>query len=178
MPKRNDDTSLSVDRPSGNAKRSLVALNAAATNAPERTKSRRDKAFLTCRASSGTHRLDMRGPALFILPSPHLHRVWVSQDTPVFRVQMQLSIDFPGDIRKLQHRHRHVPDSDGSVELLPLADSRDEVREVRIGHRIAPQQVRRRSSAPGLEFVSLISFEIVYLVTIAIDQHRARRAHD
>src|SRR5258707_3072824 len=91
---------------------------------------------------------------------------------------MQLAVDFPGDVGKLQHRDGDLADRDRSIELLTFADSRDEVREMRVGHGIAAQEVSRRGCTASLEFARPIPFEIVYLVAIAIDQHRAGRSHD
>src|SRR5258706_1784146 len=162
------------------AKTSLEAANAAGTSAPERAKSRRDKVFIICGSSTEGRRSasDMRGPALLVLAPPALHCFRVVQDAAVFRVQMQFEVDFPGDVGKLQHRNSDVADRDGSVELLAFTDSRDEVREMGIGHGVSALEVRGRGCAAGLEFAGLISLEVVYLVAIAIDQHCAGRAHD
>src|SRR6266436_6825910 len=98
-------------------KTSFEAANAAATSAPERTKVRREKVFLICNSSPGWHRgiLDMRGPALLILAPPHLHRFRVVLNPPVFRIEMQLPVHFPRNVRKLQHRNGNVSGSDRSV---------------------------------------------------------------
>src|SRR5258706_2501560 len=162
------------------AKTSLEAANAAATSAPERAKSRRDKVFFICGSSTeGRPRAsDMRGPALLVLAPPALHCFRVVQDATVFRVQMQLAVDFPGDVGKLQHGNSDVADRDRSVEFLAFTDACDEVREVGVGHGIAALEVRGRGCAAGVEFARFISLEIVNLVVIAIDQDCAGRAHD
>src|SRR5271157_5153374 len=90
----------------------------------ERMKARRERVLF----------LDMRRPALLVLAPPHLHGFRVALDSSVFRVEMQLPVDFPRDVRKLEHRNSDVADRDRSVELLAFADSRDEVREVRVCH--------------------------------------------
>src|SRR6266404_524870 len=175
------DASAADGRSWASVKARLEAANPAATIALERAKSRRDNVFLICSSAGGRRRhctLDMRCPALLVLAPPHLHRFRVALDPPVLRVEMQLAVDFPGDVGKLQHRNGNVADRDRSVELLPFADSRDKVREMSIGHGIAAQEVSRRGRTASLEFARPIPFEIVYLVAIAIDQHRAGRSHD
>src|ERR1700731_3597578 len=98
-------------------------MKPAATSAPERTKSRREKVLLICSASHGRHRraLDMRCPALLVLASPHLHGFRVTLDPPVLSVQMQLAVDFPSDVGKLQHRNGNVADRNRRVEFLAFA---------------------------------------------------------
>src|ERR1700692_436849 len=103
---------------------------AAATSAPERTKSRREKLLF----------LDTWFPAFLVLAPPHLHCFRVALDAPAFRVEMEFALHFPGDVRELQHRDRKITDRDGSIELLAFTDSRDEVCEVRVGHGIAADQ--------------------------------------
>src|ERR1700685_1278607 len=105
----------------------------AATSALERTKSRRENAFF----------LDMWCPALLVLAPPHLHRFRIVLDPSVFRVEMQLAINLPCDVGKLEHRNRNITVSDRRVQLLAFADRRDEVREVSVGHGIAADQVGR-----------------------------------
>ena len=74
----------------------------------------------------------MRRPAGLVFAAPKLHGIGIAQDAAVFRVDRQFAVDFPGDVGKLQHGDGDVADRDGSIELFALADSRDEVREVRL----------------------------------------------
>src|SRR5580692_9046193 len=84
------------------------AENAAATTAPERTKSRREKVVL----------LDMWRPPRLVVAHPHLHGFGIALNPSVFRVETQFPIDFPSDVGKLQHRNRDIANLDRSVELL------------------------------------------------------------
>src|ERR1700676_843646 len=85
--------------------------------------------------------LDIRRPTLLVLASPHLHRFRVTLNASIFRIETQFAVDFPRDVGKLQHRNRDVAEGDRSVELLAFANSRYEVREVRVGHGIAANQI-------------------------------------
>src|ERR1035438_1773568 len=114
-------------------RRPLGAAHPAATSAPERTKSRREKVPF----------LNMRRPAFLVLAAPHLHRFRVALDPSIFRVEMQFTVHCPRDVGKLQHRNRYIADRDRSVEFLALTNSRNEVREVSVGHGIAADQVGR-----------------------------------
>ena len=42
--------------------------------------------------------LDVWRPSLFIFAAPHLHRLRVILDLPIFRVEMQLAICLPGNV--------------------------------------------------------------------------------
>src|SRR5260370_21047423 len=86
------------------AKTSLEAANAAATSAPERAKSRRDKVFFICGSSTeGRPRApDMRGPALLALAPPALHCFRGLQDAAGFLVRIHFAVHFPADVVKLQ----------------------------------------------------------------------------
>src|SRR5580704_4372810 len=139
------EVSLAGARSAATANASLKAANAPATSAPEQTKLRRDKMFFIGISSPGWHcrGLDMRGPALFILAAPHLHRFGVALDLSVFRVEVQLTVDFPRDVGKLQHGNGDVAYRDWSVELFAFADPRNKVREVQIGHGIGSAEVGR-----------------------------------
>src|SRR5438552_18816386 len=90
-------------RAAATAKTSFEATNPAATSAPEQTKLRREKMFFICISSPGGHCriLDMRCPLLLILPPPHAHCFRVVLNPSVFRVEMQLPVDFPRDVGKL-----------------------------------------------------------------------------
>src|SRR5678809_658278 len=92
------------------------AANAAATSAPVRTKLRREQMFFMGISAGGSHCciLDMRCPAVLILSPPQLHRLEVALDLSVFRVEMQLPVDFPRDVGKLQHRNGDVAHGDRS----------------------------------------------------------------
>src|ERR1700677_941156 len=87
--------------------------------------------------------LEMRRPAFLVLSSPHLHGLRVVLDLSIFGVEPQLAVYLPRDVGKLKHRDSDVSYGDGSVELFSLADSRDKVGEMHIGHRIAAGKVRR-----------------------------------
>src|SRR6266403_5704022 len=87
--------------------------------------------------------LDLRRPALFVLAPPPLLRFRVALDSPVFRVELQFPVDFPRDVRKLQHRNGDIAYRDRSVELFSFPDSRDEVRKVSIGHGIGSEEISR-----------------------------------
>src|SRR5882762_9712613 len=113
-----------------------VAANAPAAREAERMKSRREKAF-----ADDSRRSDMRRPTLFVLASPHFHRVGVTLDSAVLRVKVQFAVDLPCNVGKLEHGDGHIPDGNRSVQFLALTDSCDEVGEVSVGHGIAPQQV-------------------------------------
>src|SRR5579863_9997418 len=147
---------------------SAGAENAAATTAAERTKSRREKVIL----------LDMWRPPWLVVAPPHLHGFGIALNPSVFRVETQFPVNFPSDVGKLQHRNGDVANSDRCVELLALADTRDKVREVSVGHGITTDQVRGRSGFAHLEFACLAAFQVVDLVAIAINQHRARGSHN
>src|ERR1700758_637249 len=112
---------------------SLEAANPAATSVLERMKSRREKVLF----------LEMRRPPFLVLAAPHLHRFRIALDAPVFRIEMQFAVPFPRDVGKLEHSNSDVAVRDRSVEFLAFADSRDEVREVSVGHGIAAEQVSR-----------------------------------
>src|SRR5260370_41086838 len=122
--------------------------------------------------------LEVRRPALLILATPVLHSVRVVLDFSGLRVKTQLAVYLPGDVGKLQHGDSDVPYGDWCVELLSLANARDKVGKVQVGHGIAASKVRRRRRLSRLELARLVSFEIVDLITIAIDQHSPRRSHD
>src|SRR5438552_7740098 len=140
------DPSPAGGLPASDAKASLEAANPAATSAPERTNSRRDKLFCICIASPHWNRplLDMRFPPFFIFAPPHLHRFRITLYPPVFRVEIQLTVHFPSDVRELQHCNGDVSHGNRGVQLLAIPDSRDEVSEMPICHGIGPQQVSRR----------------------------------
>src|SRR5580693_183296 len=91
---------------------------------------------------------------------------------------MQLALDLPGDVGEEKHRNRDVADVDGGVEFLAFAYSSNEVREVRVRHGIAPDQVSDGSRDARLDFAFLIPLEVINLVAAAIDERRALRAHD
>src|ERR1700730_3531221 len=122
--------------------------NAAVARAPERMKFRRENTFAICDHSPPCREslpkvawitprsLHIRCPPLLVLPAPHLHRLWVTLNPPVFRVEMQLPVHFPGDVGKLQHHNRDIADRNRGVELFAFADSCDEVRKVGIRHGI------------------------------------------
>src|SRR6202041_4075332 len=86
----------------------------------------------------------MRRPALFILAAPHLHGLRIVLNLSIRSVELQFAVQLPCDIGELKHGDGNVSYSDRRVELLSLANSRDKVREVHIGHRIAAGKVRRR----------------------------------
>src|SRR5579863_1790839 len=124
---------------------SAGAENAAATTAPERTKSRREKVVL----------LDMWRPPRLVFAPPHLHCFGIALNPSIFRVETQFPVDFPSDVGELQHRNGDVANSDRSVELLALPNCSNEVREVSIGHGVASDQVSRRSRFPTLNSLVL-----------------------
>src|SRR5712675_3382861 len=114
------DPSTAGGLPEPEANASREAANPAATSAPERTNSRRDKLLCICIASPDSHRLllDMWCPPFFILASPHLHRFRIALYPPVFRVEIQLAVHFPSDVRELQHCNGDVAYRDWCVQLL------------------------------------------------------------
>src|ERR1700746_1145988 len=122
--------------------------------------------------------LDMRRPAFLVLAAPHLHRFRVALDPSIFRVKMQFAVHLPRDVGKLQHRNCYIADRDRSVEFLALTNSRNEVREVSVGHGIAADQVGGGTGISGLELILLVSLEVIYLVSTAIDEHRPSSSHD
>src|ERR1700747_2603606 len=99
--------------------------------------------------------LEMRCPALLVLAAPELHRLRVVLDLPGLRVKTQLTVDLPGNVGKLQHRHSDVSNSDRSVQLLSLANARDKVAKMQVGHRVASGKVGRRRRLPRLALARL-----------------------
>ena len=95
-----------------------------------------------------------------------------------FRIERQLPIDFPCDIRELHHRDRNIADGNGGVELLTFADSRNKIREVSIRHGITTEDVGGRGSAADFEFARLFTVDVVDLVTVAIDKDGTGGPHD
>src|SRR6476620_10563565 len=98
----------------------------APTNAPDRSRSRRERAFLS----------DTRLPAFLVLASPLFHCFLIALNMSVFRIEMQVAFDLPRDVRKLQHGDRDVPVRNRRVQLLAFADCRDKVGKVGVGHGI------------------------------------------
>src|SRR5260370_27843729 len=122
--------------------------------------------------------LEMRRPALLIFATPELHSVRVVLDFSGLRVKTQLAVYLPGNVGKLQHGDSDISNGDWSVEFLSLANARDKVGKVQVGHGVAAGEVGRRSRLPRLELTRLISLQVVDLIAIAIDQHRPGRSHD
>src|SRR5258708_3067616 len=123
--------------------------------------------------------LQMRRPALLILATPVLHSVSVVLDFSGLRVKTQLAVYLPGNVGQLQHRHSDISNGDWSVELLSLANARDEVAKVQVGHRIAAGEVRGRSLLlTGLELARLIALQVVDLIAVTIDQYSPSRSHN
>src|SRR5271156_6070523 len=120
----------------------------------------------------------MRSPALLVFTAPHLHGMRVVLDLSVRGIKLQFAVYLPRNVGKLKHSNGNVAYCNRSIELLSLANSRNEVGKVQICHRVAASKVRRRGRFAGLEFARLVTFQIVDLVTIAIDQHRASCPHD
>src|SRR3984893_3919787 len=121
----------------------------------------------------------MRRPARLILAPPELHSVRVVLDFSGLRVKTQLAVYFPGNVGKLQHGNSDVSNRDRSIELLSLANTRDKVGKVQVGHRVAPGKIRRRRLLlAGLELARLISLQVIDLITVAIDQHSPSRSHN
>ena len=88
----------------------------------------------------------MRRPALLILAAPVLHGLGIVLNLAVRRIELQLAVHLPCNVRKLKHRNCDVANRDRRIQLLALANSRDEVGKVQIRHRVAPRQVRRRGA--------------------------------
>src|ERR1700734_3250263 len=107
----------------------LDVAYAAAARAPERTKLRWDRTLFISESA-----LNVRSPALLILPAPHLHGLGIALELSVFLVDQQFAIDFPGDFRELQYGDGDVSNSNRSVQFFSRADAGDEVCEMRIGH--------------------------------------------
>ena len=61
----------------------------------------------------------------------------------VFRVQLQLTLDFPRNVRKLKHRDRYISRFDGLRQFFARADGRDEIGEVKVGHIVCASEIGR-----------------------------------
>src|SRR5271157_854508 len=84
---------------------------------------------------------EMGRPALLVLAAPHLRGLRIVLDFPVRWVEIERPVHFPGDIGKLKHGDSDIADPDGSVELLSLANRRDEVGKMGNRHVIDANQV-------------------------------------
>src|ERR1700678_2337350 len=118
-----------------------------------------------------TELLEMRRPALFVFAAPELHGLCIVLDLSIAGVELELPVHLPGNIGELKHRNRHIANSNRSVQFLSLLNTGNKVGEVHVCHGVAASEVRRRGRLTGLELACLVSFEVVDLVTVAIDEH-------
>src|SRR5580698_7077116 len=123
----------------------------------------------------------MRCPAFFVFPRPHLHSFRVILDFAILLVELQSTIEFPGDIGELHHGNGLIAFGDGRVELLTGADCRDEIREVSIRWAVAVVLVIERGRIVKLENTRPVSLEVKGLIAIAaisINQYGASGSHN
>src|ERR1035437_171329 len=123
-------------------------------------------------------RLQMRRPAFFVFASPQLHGFRIALDVPVAWIELQFALNFPRNVGQLQHGDGNIANRDGSVELISLANGRDEIRKVRIGHGVETAKVAGRRCLSDLAFTGLYALQVVNFVAARIDYDRTGSPHD